>query len=67
MSEPLGDQRGVFWTLDLTRLDSGPTRLDSGLTRLDSQLTRLDSRLARLDVTQKKPQKLTSFDDVVQK
>ena len=45
MSEPLGDQRNVFWTLDLTRLDSGLTRLDSGLTRLDSGLTRLDSGL----------------------
>ena len=45
MSEPLGDQRNVFWTLDLTRLDSGLTRLDSGLTRLDSALTRLDSGL----------------------
>ena len=43
MSEPLGDQRSVFWTLDLTRLDSGLTRLDSGLTRLGSGLTRLDT------------------------
>ena len=48
MSEPLGDQRNVFWTLDLTRLDSRLTRLDSRLTRLDA-LSRLDSGLTRLD------------------
>ena len=49
ISEPLGDQRNVFWTLDLTRLDSGLTRLDSRLTCLDSGLTRLDSVLNTIE------------------